>query len=413
MIDSHLFLLHIQFTSSLTSSFFTPFAFCPLQLFDLIAFFLFFSSPYLLYHHLNHFMQQHPPSDTLVITAYTTAASALQALSPFFHSQEINSHIIYSFIHTQLARDQQLSSTASASASSHGPNPQQPGAAPSLWVAVWTMDSKSHARFLDLVVALPTSPLGPNPLFIVSPHPSAMLSPNFLRPRLSLLVSELLGRGPVERVFSVFGPRRLTQAFVATWSRAAHVSLADSPYSSVTYRVCCRETLARVVAPVPAGDVLRLATMHDVNTAAELLYNLSIESGPYAVTRQTAHQEAVSLFASRALYVYESRTGSGPTITALAAVGRTSQNVACVTRLFTTPRYRRHGISTSLLRFVCQSLLLQRQKTAVVLYLPDGNDAAERVVGRVGFVDVPSEGGLRGERDWLEQGFQDMELGYW
>lgn len=48
----------------------------------------------------------------------------------------------------------------------------------------------------------------------------------------------------------------------------------------------------------------------------------------------------------------------------------------------------------------------------MTLYFPEECRAAERTSARAGFVDANS-GQFRGEKDWLEQGFQDMNVGHW
>lgn len=132
--------------------------------------------------------------DTLVTTRHTTATSVYQATAPILEAHEINTLIILSQILTQLAQDRSAS------------NPSQPALPPSLWIAIWTTcPHVPQGRTLDLIIALTAGPVGPRPLFIASPHTSPTLTPNFLRPRIDRLVSELLNEVPVDRVFSMFG----------------------------------------------------------------------------------------------------------------------------------------------------------------------------------------------------------------
>lgn len=46
------------------------------------------------------------------------------------------------------------------------------------------------------------------------------------------------------------------------------------------------------------------------------------------------------------------------------------------------------------------------------MYVPDDASAADAVTRRIGFTDVSVD--MHGaDRDWLEQGFQDTNLGHW
>ncbi|KAG9010309.1 hypothetical protein FRB94_010659 [Tulasnella sp. JGI-2019a] len=337
-------------------------------------------------------------TDTLIITHHPTATSAHQSTASILQAHEINTHIILSHVLSQ--RSQELAASTSQ---------PQPALPPSLWLAVWT--TRSQHRTLDIIVALTTGPLGPRPLFIASPHISATLTWAFLRPRIDLLVSEILGLDnvPMERIFSVFGPKPLVQAFATVWSRGAGVLPIDDPYTSATYRICCPSRLV-AAPPQAAGGEARLATIQDLERVSELLRQFA-EPGPYILTPQTAHQEALAFISANCLYVYESRTHAGaPVITSIAVIERTSTNVACVTKLYTADEYRANGFGTRLLRYVCQFLLHRQRKAAVMMYVPDGSGAPDKVTRRVGFRDVDRQ---NADRDWLEQGFQETNLGHW
>ncbi|KAG8881143.1 hypothetical protein FRB97_009839 [Tulasnella sp. 331] len=341
--------------------------------------------------------------DTLVTTRYTTATSAYQATASILQAHEINTHIILSYILAQLTREQAASTS------------QQPVPLPSLWIAVWTTCSHMpQNRTLDLIIALTAGPVGPRPLFIASPHTSSTLTSIFLRPRIDRLITELLDGAPevpVDRIFSVFGSRRLTQYFVATWSRQVQVSPTDSPYMSATYRICTSDTLIGAV-PQRTDGVSRLATTQDLDRVSELLQSRSTEIGPYILNGQTARLEAQSLISTNQLYVCESRTSVSGVITSIAAVERTSANVASVNKFYTSSQHRNQGFGSKLLSSVCQFLLHRQGRSAVVIYLSDGSSAADTVTQRVGFRNVNV--GVHGaDRDWLEQGFQDMNLGHW
>lgn len=144
-------------------------------------------------------------SNSLSAVHHTTAASIHHAAQSFFQSQEVNTHFLYSDIITRLAQVQSHSTRNPPSVSGL-PFPQP--APQSSWITIWTEATSASNQTLDLVVGITSSNLGPRPLFIASPHPSAMLEASFLRPRLSLLTFELLGCIPVERVFSVLGASR-------------------------------------------------------------------------------------------------------------------------------------------------------------------------------------------------------------
>jgi len=261
---------------------------------------------------------------------------------------------------------------------------------------------------LDFIVAATHGPIGPHPIFIVSPDPSA-LSPTLLNPRMDRVATELEALLPeaAQRVFSVFGPTVLTQAFVRAWCNRAAVLPVEAPYLSATLMHCTRTTLA-LASPLESGQRIRLARAADADAVALMCQSFS--AAPYVLTLENARQEAISHIADKAMWLYEvaSSDEGRPRIVSMVAVGRKTLNVGCITKMFTLPSSERQGYATRLLRYVCSHLMNGAGMTSVVAFIPHGNAAAATIARRIGFIEAS-----RSYRDWLEIGFQDTDLGHW
>ena len=108
-------------------------------------------------------------------------------------------------------------------------------------------------------------------------------------------------------------------------------------------------------------------------------------------------------------------------MTSICAVTRNTQNVSAITKVYTTPKWRRRGFAEHLVRNVTRrsvilvslldtephprfaSLLFDCGKRNVTLYVGH-NNSAQRVYDRVGFVGLCGKEKANGVEDSLELG---------
>lgn len=126
-------------------------------------------------------------------------------------------------------------------------------------------------------------------------------------------------------------------------------------------------------------------------------------------------------------------------IASICAATRNSETVSAITKVYTTPKWRRHGFAEHLVRRVTQRYVLfqcfflflfwlfqtampyhkpvaprlfEIGKQTVVLYVGYGNNAA-RVYDKVGFVGLSGQARPEGVEDSLELAFAGSDRGHW
>lgn len=130
------------------------------------------------------------------------------------------------------------------------------------------------------------------------------------------------------------------------------------------------------------------------------------------------------------IWIYESEGE----VTSICAVTRNTQNVSAITKVYTTPKWRRRGFAEHLVRNVTRrlvidhhrrylfdtklhprftSLLFDCGKRNVTLYVGH-NNSAQRVYDRVGFVGLCGKEKVNGVEDSLELGLvTGASRGHW
>jgi len=101
-------------------------------------------------------------------------------------------------------------------------------------------------------------------------------------------------------------------------------------------------------------------------------------------------------------------------VASIAACTRNTDDVAAVTKVFTTEQWRGKGCAGHLVRYVCQEMF-NKGKESVVLFVGIGNNARS-VYDKVGFVGLgANDGPVEGVDRWLEIGFDErrVDLGHW
>jgi predicted GNAT family acetyltransferase len=138
--------------------------------------------------------------------------------------------------------------------------------------------------------------------------------------------------------------------------------------------------------------------------------------------------EARELISNGLIWIYESEGEA----TSICAVTRSTQNVSAITKVYTTPKWRRRGFAEHLVRNVTSrfvtipfnlfgtqthyaviSLLVDCGKQSVTLYVGHSN-SAQRVYDRVGFVGLCGKEKVNGVEDSLELGLvTGAPRGHW
>ena len=285
-----------------------------------------------------------------------------------------------------------------------------------LWITCWTKNSRG-GHSLDFVLSCTSHVLGDYPIFIYCNHPASSLTEAFVRPRVQALARALSGQVPPTRVFSIFGLKSVTDAFVGEWTALTGVApILDDPYYFATSSFCTRETFKSARQAPEPGHVMRRATIDDLEECATLCREFADTSPPFLLTQERARIEAYKMIKLNQLWIY--RVPTSPTtsaVTCMVAVTRTSSTVAAITKVFTSPSWRRRGYAEMLAAHVLADLLYKAGKEYVVLYV--GHTlAAKRVYDRLGFVGLSSDPNAKSVDavdDWLEIGFANTTLGHW
>jgi hypothetical protein len=116
-----------------------------------------------------------------VIASYSSASSLPSAVWNAFRTHEINSNIMYphaikSLKHSQSGRSKQH------------------------WITLASKHSRDSPYEIDLILSCTSWALGDYPIFIFTTKTFSSLSLHWLQPRLQLVIEELVGLVPLERM---------------------------------------------------------------------------------------------------------------------------------------------------------------------------------------------------------------------
>ncbi|KAH8102560.1 hypothetical protein BXZ70DRAFT_929052 [Cristinia sonorae] len=286
-----------------------------------------------------------------------------------------------------------------------------------LWITCTTVHPNAPPS-VDFVLGCTDGALGPYPIFIVSTL-SHQISFDALRCRLRSMAYTLHLSVPSSRVYSIFAQETITRLFATNWTEFTSIPLAPSPeYYAARITYCTKATYKDRHMPLPGlGVELRLATPADAHQVADLCHGFAAESEPFTLTEEGALREANLLFHSGQVWVHVMHDlDQGFQIASIVAVTRSSDRVATITKVYTSPRWRKMGCAERLTRSVVAHLL--QFKESVVLYVANANPAAAKVYSRVGFVGLDEESQSKpvaGVDRWLELGFDRkyVRLGHW
>ncbi|KAI0094458.1 hypothetical protein BDY19DRAFT_21113 [Irpex rosettiformis] len=351
-----------------------------------------------------------------VIMQHNSASDFLALSYPTLRRHEASSNIIFAHalkrVNTEAALTEfQFTSDADVEAcistadeSSFIPHPTS-GA---FWLTVWSQPS-IHARpQLDMVLSCVDWTLGNYPIFLWTPKRQDELSQSWLNPRINQLVEYLRICVPSERVFSVFGMTPLVKAFTRQWSQLTGHKVEPEPFYSAYFSFCNSKTFKPSNLPLPEGHRLRRAEGADLEQVAQLCKEFADDSVYFPLSLDRARIEARELIQKRIIWVYD----LDGAITTICAVTRNTHRVSAITKVYTTPMWRRRGCAEFLVRHVTAQLLFDCCKESVVLYVGHKN-SAQKVYHRVGFPGLCGEPRVEGVEDSIELGLQNTARGQW
>ena len=276
-----------------------------------------------------------------------------------------------------------------------------------LWFTCWS-GYEERRPCLDIILSCTVGASGPQPIFLWSGLPPSQTTQEHLDPRIAMLAKKLFAIVPVTRVFSVFGPVALTKTFSRHWSNITGMTQIMKPLYAAKLLYATRETLTKS-STLPSGDTIRPGSPDDISAIGGLCKAFSETTIYYPLSPEEAMREATELVFNHQVWVYETEGGQIATITAVA---RVSPNVATITKVYTCITRRKGGYAERLVREVVREMLYSLEKQRVVLYVGNGN-AAANVYSRVGFRGLQEEDGTEEVEEWLEIGFRGTCRGHW
>ncbi|KAI0639937.1 hypothetical protein C8Q77DRAFT_1152863 [Trametes polyzona] len=355
------------------------------------------------------------PSNMFVMQ-HDTAACFLSYTAPFLRRHEASSNIVLAHALKRVDAQAALSGfeftsesdvyarLSSADLDTYTPRPTRD----SFWLTVWSHPSPSSPPTLDLVLACVDWTLGDYPIFLWTPNRVSAASSAWLAPRIADLTMHLNCCVPPERVFSVFGLTTLVKAFSRAWTNLTGFTVEPEPFYAALFSQCRADTFRESDAALPEGHRLRKGTMNDLEAVAQLCKEFADDSIYFPLSIERARIEARELISKGLLWVYD----AAGDITTICAVTRNSHRVSAITKVYTTPRWRRNGCAEYLVREVTAQLLFSVGKESVVLYVGHEN-SAQRVYDRVGFVGLCGKSKPDTVEDSLELGFVGADRGHW
>ena len=322
--------------------------------------------------------------NNFLVVQHDSAHDFLSATYPTLRRHEASANIILAHplkrlptetaLTCQFATDADVQELLSAvDESSTTPHPPSPS--PSFWLTLWSRASPTAPYTLDLVLSCIDWTLGEYPVFLWTPHLSKASSPVWAEARVDQLSRYLYDCVSAKRVFSVFGFTPLVKVFSKVWTSLTGNAVEPEPFYSAYFSFCNAATFRSSQAKLPEGHQLRWATMCDLEQVAQLCKEFADDSVSgmlgscpkfkpsyivadkrstsysqifFPLTLDRARLEAQELISKRQIWVYDAEGD----ITTICAVTRNSHRVSAVTKVYTTPRWRRKGCAELLVRDV-------------------------------------------------------------
>ncbi|CCM03757.1 uncharacterized protein FIBRA_05903 [Fibroporia radiculosa] len=348
----------------------------------------------------------------IVVIQHDSANDFLAAAYPTLRRHEASSNIVLAHALKRITAEAALSafqfiSDADVEACFDPSSSLPHRTTDSFWLTVWSITPSARPT-LDFVLSSVNSTLGEYPIFLWTPHRVGTLSSEWLLSRTQHLADHLRLCVPPERVFSVFGMTPLVKTFARYWSALTGFAIEPEPFYAAFFSYCTADSFEPSDVPIPHNHVLRRATTHDLEPVARLCKEFADDSVYFPLAIEHARVEARELIAKGQIWVYD----AAGDISTICAVTRNSHRVSAITKVYTTPRWRRKGCAEFLVRDVTARLLFDCGKDCVVLYVGHEN-SAQRVYDRVGFAGLCGKDKPEGVEDSLELGFVGATRGHW
>ncbi|KAI0308275.1 hypothetical protein B0F90DRAFT_1807500 [Multifurca ochricompacta] len=347
---------------------------------------------------------------TLVVVYHNSPADFLSATFPTLRRHEESANIVFAHALKLLGSEAALTGCHFTNESdvSTWSNTNANGNEP-FWLTVWSSISPFIPPTLDIVLSCVSSTLGDYPIFLWTPKNPTSTSPSWLHSRIEPLADHLLHIVPPRRVFSVFGATWLVKPFTRHWSDLVQCPIEPEPFYAACYTYCNLETFKESNDSLTRGDGIRRANMEDLGAVAQLCKEFADDSVYFPLEIDAATIEGRELISKGLIWIYE----SDGEVTSICAVTRSTQNVSAITKVYTTPKWRRRGFAEHLVRNVTKRLLIDCGKRSVTLYVGHSNNA-QRVYDRVGFVGLCGKEKINGVEDSLELGLvTGFPRGHW
>lgn len=140
-----------------------------------------------------------------------------------------------------------------------------------IWIAIY-----SRPGTVALVLSCTDGYMGAYPVFIVNTNP---IDDNELASCIHLLALTLQRHVPIERVYSVFAPIKITQLFSRMWTHLTGVQAEEQPYYDSKISCLRRGSLQQPVIPSESSTFeVGLATPADVLPIAKSCHSFAMDS---------------------------------------------------------------------------------------------------------------------------------------
>ena len=198
-----------------------------------------------------------------VTSTYKRAVDIPPIVMTALHDDACSSNVIYA----------QLSKIRRGSATGH---------ADDLWIAVWVTDTSRMPAdpHLSLLLSCTHGSLGAYPIFIFASSTDDLIN-TALCQGIEFMSQELLRHVSPNRVFSVFAPDAVADAFVDTWTRLTGIqACSGAPYYHAYLQSCDQTSLGdHMLLPIRnATFTLRPAMESDTDQVAKLCYEFAATS---------------------------------------------------------------------------------------------------------------------------------------
>lgn len=354
-------------------------------------------------------------------TVYHSAAAFLDDVEHHLKTQEMTCNTILPLAQKYRRREGGRRNVPSSPTGAPGSTPP---AFDNVWFASWSSSPSQHA-ILDFVLAVTHSPLGKTlPVFIQPAHPTS-LDPITLHARLFDLTKTLVGTVSRRRVFAVFAPTPVTCAFTQCWRTLTGAIPIETPFYAAALSYVTRRTITGGDTTVKRLQskgkrqlpyILQLATLHDLDDVARLCKAFADDAETYSFSVADAYREARQYIDAGQMYgcYTEMADGTWKLVTIVAATRCSGRN-ATITKVHTDPDFQGCSYAEVLVRFVCQTLLHDPRHSydVVSLFVAFDNKPANITYDRVGFVGLMGKPKPDGVDDYLEIGFEDVDMGFW